>query len=302
MRIVRSVIVPAPWWPAIGDAVDRGDVDVRRRRTARTARSRRRTGPAPQRSTLDGRLEAAAREEREHREHAFVDRAGGDVVAGAGVERDPGVGQHRALELRLGQQEHVARGRAEQRVGRLGALGVQRRLQLRPVREDRTGVDVLGVAGRADREAQVPVARARRARARDRARCRWRRPSPCAAAARCPALLRACARRCATIAAAARASGLPGCANRRTLPIPAGGPSSGSEALPASAAAVAAVLGAAGALTCSVSGDCAAGARRLRRRRVVRAGRFDDRATWRAPAGLRGSVIGGSDAAEARRR
>src|SRR6185312_6834014 len=114
------------------DAVDRRDVDgvaavVGREGPARGVLAL----TAAQRT--DGRLQAAAREEREQREHALVDGPGGDVLAAAAGDRDAGVREDRALELLAREQEHVGGGRAEQRVVRAGALGVQRLLKLSPV-------------------------------------------------------------------------------------------------------------------------------------------------------------------------
>ena len=81
------------------DAVDRRYVDgdsaviVRRRAGGHLAE------PAAQRA--HGRLQAAARQEREQREHALVDRAGGDVVAAAGIDADAWIGEHVPLQVAL---------------------------------------------------------------------------------------------------------------------------------------------------------------------------------------------------------
>ena len=64
------------------DAVDRRDLD----RVAAVGGAGAPPAPTlalPAVQRADGRLQPAAREEREHREHAVVDEAGGDVVAGA---------------------------------------------------------------------------------------------------------------------------------------------------------------------------------------------------------------------------
>ena len=83
-------------------------------------------------------------------------------MARAGGQRDARVGQHLALELALGQQEHVARGRAEQVRTAFRAPRVQRRIELGPVGEDRPRVDRARIAGGLDREAQMTVLGARR--------------------------------------------------------------------------------------------------------------------------------------------
>ena len=137
MRIVRSVIVPGALVVGHRRAVDRRDVARRRRCRRRTGRPPAATGLCPQRSALTVGSQPAAREEREHGEHALVDQARGDVATAAPVDRDPGVGQYGALQLRTSKAGTRRCGRAEQRVLRLGALRVQSRLQLCPVGEDR---------------------------------------------------------------------------------------------------------------------------------------------------------------------
>ena len=228
---------------------------------------------------LHRRLQAAAREEREHRQHAPVDRPRGDLVAGAGVERDARVGQHRALELALGEQEHVARGGAEQ-VG----LSPWRPADAAPRRAASSSRGPAGDRSCRRRPAgwiakrRWPSCAPRAARARDRARCPRRRATRAAAAAAAGALALALA--CVTRAAAASASGLPGWANRRTLPMAAGTDS----AEPAGTESCEGVVWACERLTCKREGraDCprspaapGAGSRRAGGRREL--GRRDQR-------------------------
>ena len=108
---------------------------------------------------LHRRLQTAARKEGQYRQHAPVDRPRCDLVAGAGVEGDARIGEHRELELALGEQEHIARGGPEQVGLSFGALRMQRRIELFPVREHRPRIDRACVARGLNREAQMAVFR-----------------------------------------------------------------------------------------------------------------------------------------------
>ena len=81
--------------PGDGDAVDRGDVErvARHGHRAQAGGGGLGVGAA---QTAHGRLQAAAREEREHRQQAAVDRAEGDRLTAAGVDADAGIGEHLA--------------------------------------------------------------------------------------------------------------------------------------------------------------------------------------------------------------
>ena len=76
-------------------------------------------------------------------------------MARACIERGAGIGERGPLELRPGEQERVARGRANERVQLPGALSAQRRLEQCPAGEHRSWIDRARIARGPDREANV---------------------------------------------------------------------------------------------------------------------------------------------------
>ena len=157
---MRSVIEPLPWWPVIGDAVDRGDVDGAAGRVlGDVARGRVRCRGRTCSELTVGLSPEAAR----NSSVASTRRSTWpvcDVVAAAAVDVDARVGEHVALERLLAHQHDLAdRGRlgvgAEERVALRGAVD-RGRLEQLPAVEDRLRVDPRGAAaGRADLEAHV---------------------------------------------------------------------------------------------------------------------------------------------------
>ncbi len=128
--------------PEDRDAVDLGDVhrvprgvlgDVARRGEVAVAR-------------LEARhrgLEARVGEVLERGKHAPVDRAGADVLPAAGIDLDPLVVEHPALEQRLGHHQDLADRQVvavAQGVLAVGAVD-GRGLEQLPAVEDRLGVD-----------------------------------------------------------------------------------------------------------------------------------------------------------------
>ena len=274
------MIVPGPWWSAIGMPLIAEIVD-------RAAAVAGRTSPAgayrrwPQRSapTVGSR---PPRERNGARPARVVDEPAATswrprVETGF---RGPTAPRARA---RLGEQEHVARGRAEQPGCPSRPAGAAPR-RAAPSWRARPGSIVLGRPPGGSRSAGGrPRARRDARRGRDRAlgddralrSARRRRRRRCADP-------RSRVRR-----RAARASGLPGRANRRTLPIPRG------AVRPAGTHSTVRGRGERGVFTCRVSG---AGARRRGLR--GRGSRVSRSTRDLTDAGRLGRRVGAGDAAE----
>ena len=156
-------------------AVDRGDVDgVAAAVLGDVARRGQPAVAALQRA--DRRAQAGHREQLQRREHAAVDAPGADVLAPAGIDRDPRVGEHEPLERLLAEQHDLADRRL---AGRRRATASPRDEACRSFQPATIGAGSMRAeraAGRADLEAHARAARRPGAR-RARGSCRRRRAS-----------------------------------------------------------------------------------------------------------------------------
>ena len=219
VRIVLSVIEPAPSCPAIGMPL-----------TAEMSTAPPVSAPATRPAAVDSlgpRCSACTvgfrplRERKASTASTRLSIAPEEISWRARASRSmPGIGQHRQLELALGEQEHVARGGPEQG-GSAPSLPADAAPRRAPS-SSRAPAGDRSIPRRpraAPRSADDRLSRPS-ARARGRAPCPRRRAIRAAAAG--PSRSPWPAWSWSTRAAAASASGLPGWANSRTLPVAAG--------------------------------------------------------------------------------
>ena len=139
--------------------------------------------PRPQRSASTVGFSPLRERNAEYRQHALVDRAGGDFVARAGGQRRcrgrTGLRARAALFESRKTSLAVAPSRLR---GRLRAARVQRRVELHPVRQDRPRVDRARDRPRVGSRSAGDRLWPRAARAHGRARYPARRPTRGAAA------------------------------------------------------------------------------------------------------------------------